>query len=77
MLDPAFFAGIFNEYPDFYLGVMKHLDRSSLADIIQRGADEGAFDGVSLVVAVEIPGLGSFESCTVRVTGARFEGEGA
>jgi len=73
-LNPRNFAAVANGTIEWVSRLVGHLDRSLLADIIQRGADEGAFDGVSLVVSVEIPGLGSFESCTVRVTGARFEG---
>jgi hypothetical protein len=77
VLDPAVFAGVFNEYPEFTLGMMKHLDQALLVDIIERGAEQGAFDGVVLVVDVDIPGLGSFEGCKVRMKGARYEGEGA
>jgi hypothetical protein len=74
VLDPAFFAGIFNEYPDFSLQVMKHLDRPLMADIIQRGAEGGAFDGIVLMTDVEIPSLGSFQEVKVRLKGARYEG---
>jgi hypothetical protein len=45
-----------------------------LVDIIQGGAEAGAYDGMVFVVDVELPGLGSYEGCRVRLKGARFEG---
>jgi len=72
-LDPEVMAGMFKEYPDFYPGIMTHLDRELIAGLILKGFEAGAFEGIVTVMDVQIPGLDIFGNCRVRLKGAECE----
>jgi hypothetical protein len=48
-------------------------DNYTMAYVLDEAVKKGAFKGIEIVIDLDIPGLGKYEGCRMKIKGGAFE----